>query len=495
MKLTDTRDGVKTLQIDGKFLHSKYSPLREADKFIKSNLKTKTLLLVLGAGLGYIFNILEREHPDLEVVDIPYNRELGNLSWSLNPSKRKQWKMEEPLKDFINRCIDSHNIKGLQVLEWEPTARIFPEVSTAVNSIIVNRVRRINGNILTTARFGKKWIENSLKNYILTDNYVKSFKINRPVVIVASGKSLENSIENIKKARDYITLISLSSANCALDYYNLKPDLTFSTDPGYYSKLHLYGSNNTVAMPLTNSTGANSPVLLINQGNFFEEEIIEAGALPHINLRENGTVAGTALEFALKYSSGPVFLFGQDLASADIQSHISPYIFDNLLRITEYKKSPYYSTMYKRWYNSGVSFKTYRSWFSDCAAAFPNRVFRVNPASEEIEGIEDISFSSFLSRVTKNSRSQAITLDFIKIKTRDERTELVNNLLKKWINSINDKKIDENPLFYLISTSKYTDVNSKALPECQINTLRDEGKSESILFIKRLLKLYGRKLL
>lgn len=495
MKLVDTKDGNKTLSIDGKFIHSKYSPLKEAEKFISANLKTDTTLVLLGPGLGYTFKVLEETHPNIEIISIPFHKELGDISKELNPTDREQWDVVSNLEDFLRKVIHIENIKGLQILEWNPCSNIYPQISQKINEAIINRIRRINGNILTTARFGKKWLQNSIKNFLKIECYVKEFKLSKPIIIVASGKSLNGSIETIKRVRDSVILISLTSSNCALKYYNIVPDITFSTDPGYYSKLHIYNSNNTIAMPLTNSTSSGSPVLLLNQGNEFEELLISLGNIPNIRVNENGTVAGTALEFALKNSNQPIFLFGQDLASTDIESHIKPYTFDNLLRSEESKVSPYYSIMYRRWIMAGVSFQTYRNWFSNFSSKYPKRVFRVGSLTESIPGVEDISTTNFINSVSGSSKKESLSVDTVVNLTMDSRYDIVDKLLRRWIKEFNEKKIEENSLFYLISTSIYTDVKSKTLSIKEYESLINEGKNESINFLKRLLKLYGRKLL
>lgn len=495
MDLISTRDGVKTLSYNKVYLHSKYSPLKEAEKFVKSNITTKNTLIILGAGLGYLFKAVKRKNPNVEIISIPYNKELGELSLELNPEPRIQWDMETPLQDFIKVNININNIKDLQVIEWQPASRAFPEVSSIFGQILIERIRKVNGNLMTTARFGKKWIQNSIKNFLNIDSYVTDIKVNKPVVIVASGKSLERSIELIKEIRNSITLISLTSANKALNSHEITPDISFSTDPGYYSKLHIYNNNQLIAMPLTNSTSNNNPVLLINQGNDFENEIIDLGCIPCIKLSENGTVAGSALDFALRYSKHPIYLIGQDLAPSDIQSHISPYAFDNLLKKDESKISPYYSIMFKRWINSGITYKTYRDWFSKTASKYPGRIYRVNSTTEDIPGIEDIKGKILLSQIPAESEENGLSIKIKNARPVANRQQCIEKILNNWIEKLKSEKIAQNPLFFLISTSKYTDVNNKALSPDEVEILETKGKDESIIFIKRLLKLYGRQLL
>lgn len=494
MQLTETKDKSFTVSVNGTTIHSKYSPLKEAEKFVNQHINGTGTIIILGAGLGYIFNVLEDKYPNANVISIPYNHDLGKHSLQINSNPRKQWDGSISINKFFQSVINETNIKGLQVAEWHPTATVFSKEATVVNRALITTIRRINGNLLTTARFGQLWLTNSIRNYIGIDTYISDIKIDRPIVIVASGKSLGNAIEVIKKHRDQITLISLSSANMALDHNNLTADITFSTDPGYYSKLHIKGYEGLISMPLSNSTSERNPVLLINQGNFFENELIELGNLPNINLGENGTVAGTALMFALKQSSQRVFLVGQDLQSADLESHIKPYTFDNILQLESDKTNPYYSIKFKRWIDEGVTYKTYRDWFTLTAKKNKDRIYRLESDSDIIEGIKDIK-SGQLSHYLKGMNKPPISYLIKTNKTKKVRQKQCIDLLNNWLKRVQSEKIEENTLFYLISTSSYTDANNKALSDVELKKNIQCCKEESNLFIKRLLALYGRQLL
>ncbi|MGL1892555.1 MAG: DUF115 domain-containing protein [Spirochaetaceae bacterium] len=481
---------------NGVSLHSKYSPEKEAQRFIdNNNILNGNTILILGPAFGYILSILSKSFPESEVISIPYTKDLSEISLNINNTIRKQYLFKQTLSDFLHSVITEKNIKGLQILEWKPTAKAYPDEALEVNNQLIKAIRRVNGNLLTTARFGKTWIRNSLKNYIITDNYITNFRIDKPVVIIASGKSLENSFELLKQIRDKAIFISLSSANKALEENDIQPDLTFSTDPGYYSKLHLYGTSIPITMPLFNSTNMNNTTLLINTGNEFENELIEMGKLPHIKLNENGTVAGTALEFALGYTKYPIYLFGQDLESSDIESHVRPYAFDSLLKSGEYRNNPHYSIMYKRYINSGVTFKTYRDWFSQIGKRNKGRIFRVNTISKPINNITDINHLELLKQLPSNTDKSGFNFSVMQSNNRKNRIQDVIKLCNNWLIKLNSEELIENHLFFLISTSIYTDINNKALSSTQILEKKTEGKREAILYIKRLLHQYGSKLL
>ena len=399
MKLLDTRDNNYTLEINGVYLHSKYSPVKEAEKFVKTNLQDGNTAVVIGAGLGYIYKAIAETYPDIKIVGIPLNRELAQYSLEKNWTERYQWDMTTDLNQFLSSTINTNNISGLQIVEWAPSSKIFSEQSLSVNNKLLSHIRVINGNLLTTARFGRLWLKNSIRNFLITENYISIPTISKPVVIAASGVSLSRYFKAIHTVRDKIFLVALSSATMALMDNKISPDLVFSTDPGYYSKLHLNYTDSTLAIPLSNSSSAGREILLLNQGNFFEQDFISEAALPALRINENGTVAGTALDFALRYSSNKIYLIGQDLETSDIISHVSPYAFEKLLENESNKINPLYSIMYKRYINQGVTYKTYRDWFSSVSKKYPQRISRVSSSSLKIDGIEDIDETVFIEKL------------------------------------------------------------------------------------------------
>ncbi|QEN04270.1 DUF115 domain-containing protein [Thiospirochaeta perfilievii] len=497
MTLIETRDKSLTAKINGTTIHSKYSPIKEADKFLSSklvNLDDTSTVVIIGPGIGYLYTSILKTNSKVRVIGIPLDEKLAKLSLEENRSGRVQWDNKTSIHDFLKKNINMFNIKGIQIIEWSPVVKAFPERYKEVSLALLSYIRRLNGNILTTARFGRLWLRNSIKNYININSYIYGIEINKPVIIVASGSSLNSYINFLKEIREKVFVIALSSANLALKHFNINPDIVFSTDPGYYSKLHINKNEEILACPLTNSTSTKENVLLLNQNIFFEKQILTMDHIPNFCVNENGTVAGTALEFALKHSSYPIFLVGQDLESSDIKSHVSPYSFENLLKKSESKVEPYYSIMYKRWSQIGVTYKTYRDWYSMISKQYKNRIFRLNEHSNKIDGIEDIDkefVRSTIRDIKNNSRFNFSTFQQI---TKEDRIKNVKSLLTKWLNSIDNKDFDENPLFYLISTSKYTDTKNMTILSKK-NELLKECREESRLFIEGLLVRYGRKLL
>lgn len=80
--LEETRNGYKTIKVNGIYLHSKYDPIKEATSFVNSNLseeESPSGYLVLGLGLGYhIAELANRT--EKRIIVLESNKNLCNLA-------------------------------------------------------------------------------------------------------------------------------------------------------------------------------------------------------------------------------------------------------------------------------------------------------------------------------------------------------------------------------------------------------------------------------
>ena len=67
MKIVKTKDNDFTVTVNNVNIHSKYSPSKEAEKFVSQKITDNGCVLVLGAGLGYIHKIVANKYPSLEL--------------------------------------------------------------------------------------------------------------------------------------------------------------------------------------------------------------------------------------------------------------------------------------------------------------------------------------------------------------------------------------------------------------------------------------------
>jgi hypothetical protein len=143
-----------------------------------------------------------------------------------------------------------------------------------------------------------------------------------------------------------------------------------------------------------------------------------------MSLPPSGTVAATALDFALRYSRGPVLFSGLDLASRDILSHARPHAFDAYHSQGISRLDPGYSRTFGREcasqasrsgrYRLSPQFLTYYHYFSRILER-QDRVYRLRSDAPEVPGLRDARLAEicggYASRMGASSSTKPIGID------------------------------------------------------------------------------------
>jgi hypothetical protein len=408
-KIFPSKTGVDTAVIDGVYLHSSYDPLREAKRFVETlDLTPEKVVLFLGSCLGYIEDRINERYGEIKICrvffsDYHFSRTIGNTKDSDRcwyPGKN------ETFARFLSRNISEEEFPRLRVVEWEPAFRGYPDRGAAILEETAQYCREMNGSLLTTKAFGKRWILNSLRNFLHTHNEMRMEKIIGPILIAASGFSLPAAIPDIRRFRKRFSLWALPSSLDFLLQEKILPDLVVLTDPGYYSSFHLHGllrkfpafsSRIPLLLPLTAAFPSGSGVFsfsFFNQGTWFENILLQNFSPIPDRVPQNGTVAGTAVEIALNKTEDRVFIAGLDLSCKDVFEHVRPHSLDRLIGPVCGRLNPEESFRFTNLilrnpitlgpgFRTSPSLKTYAGWFERKKNTWKNRVFRLNPSSVE----------------------------------------------------------------------------------------------------------------
>ena len=80
IKIITTHSGYKSVIKNGIALHSHYDPVREAKRFIQNSIKDEkpSLILLLGAGIGYIVSAIRELYPSTKLIAVFYNIDIFN---------------------------------------------------------------------------------------------------------------------------------------------------------------------------------------------------------------------------------------------------------------------------------------------------------------------------------------------------------------------------------------------------------------------------------
>ncbi|MBN2658801.1 MAG: DUF115 domain-containing protein [Spirochaetales bacterium] len=486
MRIYQSEKGFLCAEVKGRNIHSRYNPYREAERFIENKTTgSPSVVILIGAGLGYIQEVLDKKLPGTPVLSIFLDYEIYNNCY-FRSAESHCWFPDSPeaIVHFLHRYIKETELSSLCILEWEPCASLYPREATEFTRILKNIIQELNGNILTTAWFGKKWLRNTIVNYLSIERYSVQPEIDRPVLIASSGPSLSEIIDEIKLYRNRFFLLALPSSLRALMASDILPDLVMTTDPGYYSRVHLnyVNSDARLALPLTAGRGSwnkNASVILLNQMTPYEIDLFEKTGIANLPLNANGTVSGSALELSAKYGQ-PVYFGGLDLCFKDIQSHVVPHSFDELLSVKSSRKSPLYTIYYERAFNArpdfstgirtGRSLITYRNWFNHYSKSSPLPIGRIKPSPVSLDFIKPVEIRDIPeSPLNKNKKIQTVSAPSADIKKKQ-----ISGLLEVWIREQENGEND--PFFYHLDAVKATG---------------NKDRSDAIQYLCRLKDLYG----
>jgi len=311
------------------------------------------------------------------------------------------------VQSFLETQLKGINTQHVRVIEWRPSLNYYKEEYVKLLSVTVQFLKRIDAENRTTAAFGRRWVKNFFKNLGLINKTLFYKQTQIPVIITGSGPSLEQVIPVIKEAQSSHLIIAASSSVMALTAGGIKADIVITTDGGCWALKHLYQyhrslCNGALAVNLCaalSSQCEDKPLLLINDGSFWQNVILHELKLPSVLIGQRGTVTATALELAMLISCGNIYLAGADFSVNDIRTHTRPYGFDNLFYGSASRFLPFYSESFTRSFmlRYGGSMDIYASWFKNELNSWPKRIFSINENSFFIKGIPPV-FASVINK-------------------------------------------------------------------------------------------------
>jgi len=422
LKIFYSKNGNLNFLKDGISFHSHINPTREVQRFLKISIKRKpSAIIILGETAGHISRECKILYPYACILAIYPQSHPAFISMlaDQNTSFEKDY---QSIRQFIIKRINPLYLKRLEIVTWNPVLRAYPKQAHTMVKAVQDAVTIIQRNIHTTMYFGKRWLHNIIKNYLLIDEHIYLEKIQRPILITASGPSLEDAYPFIKKYRKYFFLLSTSSSLLFLSEKDIYPDLTIHTDGGYWSMRYIQNYSFPIAAPLTAALGKKQSLMEFTQNSLLEDIF---NTHSKYIIPEHGTVSGSAVLLALQLCSEAIVLAGLDFSSQDILMHARPHQLDSYYVRNSCRKSPEELLRYK--HNSeiihGASLQLYENWFTyNLPLIAENRIYCL--ASNYFQGSFPIYHPSF-----RSTSSKGWQLEKKKVATRPIRRKLLQKKL------------------------------------------------------------------
>ncbi|AYV67885.1 hypothetical protein C2I06_13970 [Niallia circulans] len=346
-QVIETRTGIPTIQVNkegrSRFVHSKYDPKSEAEKFIEQfqeNMGDYDHVLFYGVGLGYHIEAFTKRNPMFkfsiyepkinifklyaEHVDIPLYR-IKNIFVETSREAGRNFliKLTEEIQERILLII----LPSYQQIFKDEFADFMEDFKMAVEYK--------KQSIYIDTKFSTRWTINSLLNFsttiktpnILNQTYKELFK-QKPLIIVSAGPSLEEEYENLRyiKQHKLAYIFAVGSANKALIAQNIIPDAVTTYDPQGHNH-NVYSSiieKGIESIPMIYGTSVGFETLNLFQGPklhmFTSQDTVSKYYLQNQNgmnfefIEDAPTIASVTFQLAAKLGCSPVVFVGQNLA-------------------------------------------------------------------------------------------------------------------------------------------------------------------------------------
>jgi len=237
--LEESKDGALTLRIRNLYIESRYNPIKGSSRYIKKSIKANSFFIFIGSGLGYHINTLFKA---IRFNGIIIERDINIFKvacYIIEPECLKNLILLVGKKDkSIVRIIKNLPGNRVQIIRHRQSYGLNKAFYNSIEGLINKSIEGSIASNITEIGFKRLWMRNILKNLANIDNrccgtkeFYRLFK--GPVILVASGPFLEDSIERIKDASKSIPIISLLPSVSYLLNNGIRPDFIVTTDAGF----------------------------------------------------------------------------------------------------------------------------------------------------------------------------------------------------------------------------------------------------------------------
>ena len=331
------------------FLHSRYEPAREAERFIAEiDTGDFNLFIVFGFGFGYhIEALLRRADPAahvlvLEKSSLLMRRAFESRDLSQLLADGRVSILLDPDEEAMSKALRGKSTYRVSLVMHRGSHRMDPGYYNNLRRVAKSYLSAKDVNIATLAKFERLWAANCARNIERiaelpgADIFYDRFK-GVPAVVVAAGPSLTESIESLRAIAGRALIIAVDTSFLILRRHRIEPHLCVSVDPQLLNARYFEGADPCrtilVADPTVHpsafrlfkgravTTGMAFPMM-----KWIDGIVGERGELAY-----GGSVSTNAYDLARRLGASPVALVGQDLAFTGGLAHARGSYLDELM--------------------------------------------------------------------------------------------------------------------------------------------------------------------
>ncbi len=340
---------VQTASGDWIRLHGRRDPIAEADRLIDGAFAggEPAALMVIGLGLGYILEAIERRSATTRVVafeplpnGLPHM--LGRRTWDAWMASGRLTLLVGPDYNGVADAWRTLPVTPPPAIVVHPVvARVAPREVAHARSLAERAVMGAASNAEARTRFAGRYLANTVINVPticaeadaarLTGLFAK-----RPAIVVAAGPSLDRNLTMLRRLRDRAVLIAVDTAVRPLLSAGLEPDLIVSVDPSRANARHLMGVPDLPRSWFVAEGSIDPRVFHRFEGRTFIYRVSDHHPWPWLaahgcdrgHLRAWGSVLTTAFDAATEAGCEPIVFAAADLAYTGGRPYCGGTIYD-----------------------------------------------------------------------------------------------------------------------------------------------------------------------
>ena len=280
--LFETEGGEYTVQYKGRFLYSRRAPSSSVENLISSiSSFESTLFILVSPVLGYgLSSLISRLHSSSFLFIIECDRALANL---FEKSKCKfvntnvQYLHSSNMLEIIRKIdeLTFFNFKKCTLIRASGGYTLYQDFYNNLFQNIEHEVSNFWKNKITLIAMGRLYARNIFKNIInvLFDVEkriypLKKSYIDKPILVLGAGPSLDESYEFILKNRNRLFLIVVDVALPSLSSLCITPDAVLLLEGQYWIESAFLASSNR-SVTLFSDVTSNPHIFNIMNGNVF----------------------------------------------------------------------------------------------------------------------------------------------------------------------------------------------------------------------------------
>lgn len=366
-KIYRNEHGILCAELAGVHLHSRRNPVREAEKITGKSLGGNEAeipgIVVFGLGLAYHIRAIQKNLPGTEVICFePHSQWLELLRHTdadlpecriICPDARNDGEDPDWEKELSALFHGGYSLFALDVHK-----RVYRSWYERIQELSTRFSNRDTINRNTLKRFGKRWMDNLIQNFFLTDqtgdiSALEGIFSGSPALLLAGGPGLESLSGNLKDLAEKMPLCAVDTAYPFCLRHGVVPDFILAVDPQYWNTKHLERitqfsiPGNSPRPILISETSAHPRSFRLLHGTprfcqsmFPLGEYFERHYPPRPALGSGGSVATTAWDFLRFLGCSQIYTAGLDMGFPGHQTHFRGSYIEETLAVRGIRLKP-----------------------------------------------------------------------------------------------------------------------------------------------------------